>query len=201
MENLYFKQLEIGPMRNFIYLLGCKLTKKAAIVDPAWEPKAIIETIESDGYELDSIILTHGHHDHLNGVPYVKRQFSELPVYISAHESDLYTPSVTNLIFLQDGDVISVGNIEIETIHTPGHTPGCQCLKVSDKLITGDTLFINGCGRCDLPGGDYNALVQSLRTKIALLSPALTIYPGHHSDVLTSDTLANQLKTNPSLSF
>ena len=197
-ENLILEQMEVGPMNNFIYFLGDKATGEIAVVDPAWDVDLLRDRAQKKGYKITSIFLTHGHPDHVNGLDDLLSTH-DVPVYLSRHEAAFYTPSCKNLKKTADHEKIKVGNIEFECLHTPGHTPGCQCFKCGDALITGDTLFIDGCGRCDLPGGSAKAMFKSLYDVILKLPDPTRIYPGHNYGELPFATLAEQKKTNPYL--
>ena len=196
---MYFKQLELGSMNNFIYIIGCEATKKAAIVDPGWESQRVLNTLITEGYTLDKVLLTHGHYDHVNDLETVLNH-KLVPVYLSVNESDMYTPNVS-LTRTNDGDIISIGDISVKCIFTPGHTPGGQCFYIEKEavLITGDTLFVDACGRCDLPGGNAATLFDSLQAKVIPLPDETKIYPGHNYNNKSWDTIKNQKETNPFL--
>ena len=160
MSTSEIKQLPLGPMQNFIYIVANPNTRSAIVIDPAWDVAAIQQALIP--YVLDAVILTHGHPDHVNGLSELLST-DPVPVYISEHEAPFYMPDVDGLERVPDGFNYRLGDIEITCIHTPGHTPGGQCLLVDNQhLITGDTLFICGCGRVDLPGSDREAMFQSL---------------------------------------
>lgn len=197
-QPIYLKQLELGPMQNFIYLLGDPTTKEAAVIDPGWEVPSILRAAEQDGYRLTSVVLTHTHFDHIMGLgPLLKAV--DVPVYVHETEKGLLNVGVSSLKPVKHGDTIQVGTIPVTLIHTPGHTPGSQCLKIGDRLLTGDTLFIKACGRCDLPGGDPQALYNSLTNTLKKLDENTTVYPGHnYADVPTS-TIGQEKQQNPFL--
>lgn len=188
-------QLPLGPMENFIYIIEDEKSKKAAIIDPAWDVPYIISQVNAKGLDIIMVILTHGHHDHVNGLDELLTHTS-VPVYISKHEHPILTPRVQTLLTVDDGGTIHCGDTTITCLHTPGHSPGCQCLRFDSHLITGDTLFIEGIGRSDLPGGDAKVLMKSLE-RIATWDDSLTVYPGHNYGRVTSDTLANVKRMNP----
>ncbi len=195
---IYLKQLELGPMQNFIYLLGDPTTKEAAVIDPGWEVPSILRAAEQDGYRLTGAILTHTHFDHVLGLgPLLKAV--DVPVHVHTTEAGLLDIQPSSLKPVKHGDIIQVGTIPVTLVHTPGHTPGSQCLQVGDRLLTGDTLFIRACGRCDLPGGDPRALYDSLVNTLKKLDDGTTVYPGHnYADVPTS-TIGQEKQHNPFL--
>jgi glyoxylase-like metal-dependent hydrolase (beta-lactamase superfamily II) len=195
---LILEQMEIGPMNNFIYFLGDAQSGQIAVVDPAWDVNFLRKQAKEKGYTIVSIFLTHGHPDHVQGLDALLLTH-DVPVYLSKHEAQFYTPDCKNLIKVDDHEKLKIGNIEFECLHTPGHTPGCQCFKYKDVLIAGDTLFIDGCGRCDLPGGNARTMYASLANVILKLPDTTVIYPGHNYGEVAFATLADQKKTNPYL--
>ena len=196
--NLILEQMEIGPLQNFIYFLGDDTTKEIAVVDPAWDVDYLRLQAKKKGYTITNIFLTHGHPDHVNGLDELLSTHN-VPVYISKHEAFFYTPKCKNLKKVEDHEKLKVGTIEFECIRTPGHTPGCQCFKYGDVLIAGDTIFIDGCGRCDLPGGDAKIMYKTLYTIVKNLPDTTIIYPGHNYGPTPFASLASQKKTNPYL--
>ena len=160
-ENLILKQMTVGPMGNFQYFIGDKDTKEIAVVDPAWDVDFLVKTADEEGYSIVAVFLTHGHYDHADGVGELVAA-KDVPVYISKYESKMYSPDCRNLKTTEDGEIIKIGNVEIKCIHAPGHTPGCQCYLSGNLLTTGDVLFVGGCGRCDLPGGDAEVMYNTL---------------------------------------
>tara|TARA_B100001175_G_scaffold303374_1_gene298319 strand:- start:4400 stop:5038 length:639 start_codon:yes stop_codon:yes gene_type:complete len=187
-------QLALGTMDNFVYVIEDDVSKACAIVDPAWDVTAILECIQSRELELVYILLTHGHFDHTDGLADCLA-YKEVPVYMSKQELPKLIPNQQNLIFTNDNDIIPFGSNYIKIMHTPGHSPGGQCFYIDNHLITGDTLFINGCGRCDLGGSSIDGMYESLE-RIKSLPDDTLIYPGHHYDDKPIDTLINQKKTN-----
>ncbi|HVO33292.1 MAG TPA: MBL fold metallo-hydrolase [Elusimicrobiota bacterium] len=208
---LYFKQLPIGPMQNWVYVVGDSDTKQAAVIDPAWNVPAIVQEVEADGYTITHIILTHGHYDHINGVEdllaktdaTVCAQSVELEKFIPQGAGGLSIPR-SSLKKSFSGESVVIGKIEITQIHTPGHTPGSQCLLVrspdsgSDRLITGDTLFIGTCGRCDFPYSKPEELFRSLQ-RLKALKGDTVFYPGHDYGQQPSNTIDQERTTNPFL--
>jgi len=195
---LYLKQLELGPMQNFIYLVGDPQTRKAAVVDPGWEVPRILETLKRDGYQLTQALVTHSHFDHVLGLADLLKEV-DIPVFIHRAEATALDISASTVRPVDNGDVLEVGTVPVTLIHTPGHTPGSQCLLVDGNLLSGDTLFIRACGRCDLPGGDPKALFQSLSGTLKKLDDTTQLYPGHHYAEIPTSTMGQEKQTNPFL--
>lgn len=191
-------------MQNFCYLIGDQKTKQAWVVDPAWAPQKIKQEAEQAGFKLTGMVITHAHYDHTNAIELLLHDL-DIPVYAQAEEVT-YSQSGVSIVgdlgstvkTVRGGEKLKLGETEIEFLHTPGHTPGSQCLRVENQLITGDTLFIGGCGRSDLPGGDVHLLYKSLQ-KIAGLSADLEICPGHDYGQKPKRNLREELALNPYL--
>jgi len=191
-------QIQIGPMKNFQYFIGCPSTGQVAVVDPAWQIDTLLAHAHHHDYIITKILLTHGHPDHCDSAAELAQK-TQAPVIISHAEASFYIPECPNLEAVKNNQSISIGTIDIQCLLTPGHTPGCLCFKCGDILLTGDTLFINGCGRTDLPGGDASALYHSLYHVLLKLPDSTLIYPGHQYGGKDFDTLGNQKHTNPYL--
>ena len=202
MKNLLLHQMEIGPMENFVYFIGDKDTKEVVIIDPAWDVKTLLEQASKDSLLIKGALVTHGHFDHTNGVEELLKTL-DIPVYINEHEADFFKFNwgKENVRKTKSGDKLKIGNIEIEFVHTPGHTPGSQCFLIHNHLVSGDTLFINGCGRCDLPGGNVDQMFDTIYNKLMKMSDDTLIYPGHNYADKKSDELKNQKKTNPYMQY
>jgi hydroxyacylglutathione hydrolase len=159
-------------MQNLSYIIGDDDTRLAAVVDPGYDMEKIVKTVNEQELQIKYIINTHEHFDHTG-------ENRSLAVYsgaeIVAHEDS----PIDADIFVKDGDILKIGELEVKIIHTPGHSPGGICLLVDKKLITGDTLFVGECGRVDLPGGSAEELYDSLFNKIATLDNDIEVYPGH----------------------
>lgn len=201
---LFFKQFDIGPMQNFGYLIGDDKTKEALIVDPAWAADGLLKLAEKEGYKVAGLVITHAHYDHTNAIEDLLGKI-DVPVYANENEIT-YAKSGNSIVGklgrtakgMKGGEEIKLGDTVVSLLHTPGHTPGSQCLRVGKYLVTGDTLFVGGCGRSDLPGGDAATLFKSLQ-KIAQLPSDLTIYPGHDYGVVKSRSLQDERADNPYL--
>jgi hydroxyacylglutathione hydrolase len=197
-KELILHQMELGPIANYLYFIGDANTNEIAIIDPAWDVSFLCEEAKKHGYTITSIFLTHGHPDHVNGLDEILESY-DVPVYISKYEAPFLMPNHKNIIQIENGDVLKVGNLEFETILMPGHTPGCQSFKYKDVLIAGDALFIDGCGRCDLPGGDPRVQYNTLSTILMKLPDSTIIFPGHNYGPAPFATLSDQKQTNPYL--
>ena len=196
---MYFKQLELGPMQNFIYLIGDPNTHEAAVVDPGWEVPRILEAVQQDGYRLTKAFVTHHHFDHVQGLNRLLNAV-DLPIYVHREDASLIDVPRSSLKPVAGGEVIAVGSIPISLIHTPGHTEGSQCLLVNGRLLSGDTLFIRACGRCDLPGGDPAKLYDSLSRRLKPLDDTTILCPGHHYADAPTAPLGEEKRANPFLS-
>lgn len=217
-SRLYFRQLLSGrdfatadplavQMVNFSYLIGDRESGQALVVDPAYGVGEIVDLAAADGMRISGVLATHHHPDHVGGsmMGYTIEGLSTLlglvsvPVHAHREEASLIT-RVTGLdpsgvVAHHGGDRVSVGGIEVELLHTPGHTPGSQCFLVDGMLIAGDTLFLQGCGRTDLPGSDPGSMYESLQ-RLAGLPGSTVIYPGHRYSVASAGTLEAVKETN-----
>jgi glyoxylase-like metal-dependent hydrolase (beta-lactamase superfamily II) len=203
-DSLYFRQLLAGrdfarddpiarKMVNFVYLVGDRRTGDAVAVDPPYGVDELVEIHGADGMRLTGVLATHYHPDHVGGqmmglrIEGISRLLArddvEARVHVQAPEASgmqrVTGCSESDLVVHDSGDVIEVGGIPITLIHTPGHTPGSQCFFVDGRLVSGDTLFVDGCGRTDLPGGDPEALYDSLTRRLAAIPDDTVLYPGH----------------------
>ena len=215
---MYFRQLLSGrdfatadplavQMVNFTYLIGDRASGRALVVDPAYGVGEILDVAAADGMEVVGVLATHHHPDHvggsmmgysIEGLTAVLERVS-VPVHAHRDEAALITRVTgldpSNVVAHHGGDRVAVGSIEVELLHTPGHTPGSQCFLVDGMLIAGDTLFLQGCGRTDLPGGDPAAMYESLQ-RLAGLPESTVVYPGHRYSVASTGTLAAVKETN-----
>jgi glyoxylase-like metal-dependent hydrolase (beta-lactamase superfamily II) len=210
---LYLRQVQIGPMANFVYLIGDPATRKAAAVDPAWDVPAILDLAEHDGFTIDRILITHYHQDHLGGrmMGHNIQGAAELvariaaKVYVNKHEAagvkQVSGLSDSDIVKVDAGDVVKVGSLDLKFLHTPGHTPGSQCFLVNGNLVSGDTLFVNSCGRVDLPGSDPEAMYLSLNQTLRNLPDETVVYPGHAYAPESQTTIGAQKRTNLYMRF
>lgn len=192
--------LELGPMENFVYLIHDHATDRAAVVDPAWEVSKVIELANAKGIKISDILLTHSHQDHINGVDEVLNH-SDAQIHLLKQEADFWGKSLSKSALHAGGDEILLGETRIEVLHTPGHTPGSTCYRINDDLITGDTLFVFGCGRCDLQGGDPEEMFNTLKNMRENLPSQTRIHPGHNYAEKTTSNLQEQIEGNPFLHF
>jgi glyoxylase-like metal-dependent hydrolase (beta-lactamase superfamily II) len=192
--------MALGPMENFIYLITDIASRKTAVVDPAWEPGKIIEAAEKENLKISGILLTHSHHDHINGVGEILNKYdSEL--HLLKEEADFWRADLEKPSIHHGGDIISLGETCIEVMHTPGHTPGSACYRLDGDIITGDTLFVFGCGRCDLQGGDPEQMFATLKKMKTHIPSDTIIFPGHNYADKTTSTIEEQAEGNPFLHF
>ncbi len=218
-DGLYFKQLLSGQdfatknlfahqMVNHSYCIGDTQTKDAVLVDPAYDVASILARLREDEMNLVGIILTHYHADHAGGTiagndiagSAQLLELVDVPVHVQQAEVEFLglaaglTPS--QLEVHDSGGKVQVGKYEIDLIHTPGHTPGSQCLLVENRLLSGDTLFLHGCGRTDLPGGDPTELYYTLTHRLAKVGDAVELFPGHHYSAEFSSSMATTRREN-----
>ncbi len=193
-------QLELGPMENFVYLIHDHASGRAAVVDPAWEVSRVLDLAAREGVRITDILLTHSHHDHINGIEDVLSRH-DAQLHLLKPEAQFWGRHLDLPTLHQGGDVIDLGETSIRVLHTPGHTPGSACYQLGDEVITGDTLFVFGCGRCDLKGGDPNRMYDTLRHLVEDLPADTVIRPGHNYANHTTSTVAEQVEGNPFLHF
>ncbi|MGE5302594.1 MAG: MBL fold metallo-hydrolase [Alphaproteobacteria bacterium] len=209
-SSLYFKQLEIGPMQNYVYLIGSTETRKVAVVDAAWDIDAILKQVAQDDMEITHAFVTHTHPDHVGGrfagmeIQGVTELLGKCRVKVVVHKAEaefLKGLSPSDVIKAESGDLIDVGGVEIQLLHTPGHTPGSQCFLVDKRIVSGDTLFIGSCGRVDLPGSDPEQMYYSLTQKLMALPDETILFPGHNYADRPTSTLGAEKQNNPYLKF
>jgi len=218
-DRFYFHQLLSGrdfgrddgvahQMVNFSYLIGDRDTRECVLVDPAYDVASLLAVAERDDMTVTGALVTHYHSDHCGGsmmghsiegiAALVER--TGVPIHVQAAEAEFVT-KVTgvggdDLVSHEPGDVVTVGEVPVELLHTPGHTPGSQCFLVNGCLVAGDTLFLEGCGRTDLPGGDAATLYQLLTTTLARVPDETILFPGHQYSVASSATMGETRKMN-----
>ena len=200
---LFFKQLLCGvdvaqadssarAMANFIYLIGDRNKRECVVVDPAWDIDSLFKVVEGEEMKLTGALVTHYHPDHVGGhifgmdilgLPQLMEKHP-IPIYVNKHEAEglqkVTGISVSDMKQMDSEETMKVGEVEISFLHTPGHTPGSQCFRVGDYLVAGDTLFLQGCGRVDLPGGDSEEMYHTLTRRLAKIQNEIILYPGHN---------------------
>jgi glyoxylase-like metal-dependent hydrolase (beta-lactamase superfamily II) len=194
--SLYVRQLKLGPMENFVYLLGAEGARETAIVDAAWDVAAALRAAEEDGRTVTHALVSHHHFDHTNGLPDVLARGG---VRVVVHRDDVprLDPELrSEVASVSAGDAIDVGPLRVTAMHTPGHTPGSTCWHAADSLFAGDTVFVNACGRCDLAGGDPELMFQSLK-RVSQLPPEVRLYPGHDYGDVPVSSIARENERNP----
>ncbi len=217
-NRLYFRQLLAGrdfaaddmiaqQMRNFAYLIGDRETGDAVMVDPAYAAGELVDALEADGMRLSGVLVSHHHPDHVGGtmMGFTLAGVAELlervsvPVHVNALEAQWVSQvtgiAMSDLTAHAHGDTVSVGDIDIELLHTPGHTPGSQCFLLDGRLVAGDTLFLEGCGRTDFPGGNADDMFRSLQA-LSTLPGDPTVFPGHWYSTEPSAPLSDVKRSN-----
>lgn len=197
-SDLYLKQMEIGPMENFVYLIGSNKTREVFVVDPAWQVDTVLRVAKEEDLKIKGALVSHYHFDHTNGIEELLEAV-DCPVYVNKADIPYLDFSHDNIKPVDNGHRLKLGDVEIEALHTPGHTPGSQCFLCRGHVVSGDTLFINACGRTDLPGGDPKELYYSLTQKLMKLEDSTILCPGHNYADKTVVTMGEQKKTNPYL--
>ena len=220
-DRLYFRQLLAGrdfavddqiarQMVNFVYLVGDRETGEALIIDPAYGVRELVEIAGADGLEITGALVTHYHPDHVGGsmmgweIEGVAALLGlvgvNAPIHVNREEARgvmmVTGASESDLVLHDGGDVVTVGSVPITLVHTPGHTPGSQCFLVDGRLVAGDTLFLDGCGRTDLPGGDPDEMYRSLTQRLAAVPDDTMLYPGHQYSAEPSATMGATRQNN-----
>ena len=199
-ETFSIHALELGPMENFVYLIHDHATDRGAVVDPAWEVGEVMQLAEDRGVRITDILLTHSHHDHVNGIDAVLGKY-DAQLHLLKAEAQFWGNHLDLPTLHHGGDNIQVGETAIDILHTPGHTPGSACYRVGSQVITGDTLFVFGCGRGDLGGGDPEQMYNTLRGMKEGLTSDTVIRPGHNYAQVPACTMAEQADGNPFMHF
>lgn len=199
-KNTRIHTLELGPMDNFIYLIEDTDTQQAAVVDPAWDAQEILNLAKQKGLRITDILLTHSHTDHINAIEGVLDQH-DAKIHLTHAEAKFWGQTALKPHLHHGGDSFNLGETQINILHTPGHTPGSACYHINDQLITGDTMFVFGCGRCDMAGGDPNIMFDTLSKLKNELPQETTIRPGHNYAIKPTATMSEQCSGNPFMHF
>lgn len=221
-DQRYFRQLEAGRdfavgdavaagMDNFVYLLGDRQAGECLVVDPAWDVAGLLDLAARDGMRVVGALVTHWHPDHVGG-PMFGHDVDGLATFLALNPAPIHVHKAdaelvrgmtglarTDLTLRESGDVVRVGEVEVECLHTPGHTAGSQCFRCGDALVAGDTLFLQGCGRLDLPGGDVDEMWRTLYQRLATLPDDVVLYPGHNYGQQPHAPLETVRRTNHAL--
>jgi len=201
-DRLYFRQFLAGrdfaledpiarQMVNLVYVVGDRESGDALLIDPAYRPDELVEMLSADGMQLSGVLATHYHADHIGGdlmghdIAGIAEllEHADVPIHVQRDEVEWVTRTtgvgVRALVAHESGDRVMAGEIEVTLLHTPGHTPGSQCFIVDGRLVSGDTLFLEGCGRTDLPGSDPEEMYVTLTQRLARISDDTVLFPGH----------------------
>jgi len=211
LDRIIIKQIPIGPFQVLTYLVACPQTRHSVIIDPAGDEDRLFALIQTENFQVKYILNTHGHADHVLGNHNLKRL---LKIPVCMHEADDtfftdpgvreksaqelgMTPADPADIQLKDNDILEVGTLRIEVIHTPGHTPGSVCYRVGENLFSGDTLFVGAAGRTDLVGGSLDSLIESIEKRLIVLPKQTIVWPGHDYGDSPTSTIGREMEENP----
>jgi hydroxyacylglutathione hydrolase len=202
------RQIEVGNFSIFSYLIGDEQAKEGLFIDPAADCDLLLREAEAHGLGIKYIVNTHSHIDHVMGNREMAQRTGAKIILHEADEPGIYQtprnilemfnaePSPAPGILVKDGDLIKVGSTAIQVIHTPGHTPGGMCLYVDGMVFTGDTLFVGAVGRTDFPGGSYQDLEKSIRTRLYTLPGDTIVFPGHNYGASPTSTIQQERRYN-----
>lgn len=193
---MVIKTILLPAVSTNCYVVADEKAAVCAIIDPGDPDPRILNTVAEEGWQVQCILLTHAHYDHTMGIPELRRQLPGVPVYVHPGDAEMPKPffrieEMGELTFYEDGSHVSVGDVDFEVLHTPGHTAGSVVLRAGDTLFTGDTLFKGSMGRTDLPGGSHEDMSRSLR-RLGALEGDLKVLPGH----MDASTLDHERKYN-----
>ncbi len=206
---MYIKQFQMSDFVVFSYLVGCQKNKEAVVIDPAGDVEIILDDAAKHNFRITKIVNTHGHIDHIMGNADLKKKTNAV---IIIHEADAHLltayssynlkmfdaqPSPSPDVLVKDGDTISFGEEKLRVIHTPGHSQGSMCLYAKGYIFTGDTLFVEGVGRTDLPGGSWPKLLDSITKKLFSLPDETVVFPGHNYGYRPTSTIGDEKRNNP----
>src|SRR5438067_5918595 len=209
---IYLKQVELGPMQNFVDLVGDPVARQCVVVDAAWEIDTIVDTAAQDDMTIVGALVTHTHQDHVGGsleswgmpgrIPGVEELLERVKAKVYVHKAEReFLPGLgSDLVKVDNHDTLPVGRLTLQFLHTPGHTPGSQCFLLDGRLISGDTLFIGSCGRTDLPGSDPSEMYYSLTQRLGALPDDTVLFPGHNYGGSAS-SIGQEKRQNPFMQF
>ncbi len=208
---MFIQQIEVGRFSVFAYLLGGDAGGEGLVIDPADEADEIIALAHSKNLTIKTILNTHAHVDHIMGNAEMKQK-TGAKIIIHEDDAPLLTQTPRSMLAMfgghpspsadqtvKDGEIIHVGEVSLKVLHTPGHSPGGMCLYGEGVVFTGDTLFVGGLGRTDLPGGSWQVMLHSIRTKLLTLPDETIVYPGHNYGPAPQSTIKNERLHNPFL--
>ncbi len=207
------EQMQVGFMAVFCYIVACPTTKEALVIDPAGDEDKIIRRLKDKGYQLKYIVNTHGHGDHTCGNARVK-ELTGAEIAMHKLDDQLYNspeghamsrqwgfaPSPPVDVLIEEGDKLVIGDVSLDVMHTPGHSPGGVCLYAPGHVFTGDTLFVGGIGRTDLPGASMDDFMKAIKERLLTLPGDTIVWPGHDYGFKPQSTIEIEKKTNPWIS-
>jgi glyoxylase-like metal-dependent hydrolase (beta-lactamase superfamily II) len=195
-------------MVNFAYAFGDRDTRDAVLVDPAYSPRELVGLVQADGMNVTGVLVTHYHPDHVGGnlfgtqIEGIRELLEEIDVPVHVHREEVaWIHEVTGIdestmVAHESGDHVMVGDLDVTMIHTPGHTPGSQCFLADGRFLTGDTLFLDGCGRTDLPGSDPDEMYRTLSSRLNSIGDDAILFPGHQYSVASSAPMGEVRRQN-----
>jgi len=209
--SMFLKQMQVGHMAVFTYIIGDPESGEGLVIDPAANVDGIIAGAKKNNITIKYIVNTHGHVDHIAGNTEMK---AKTGAQIIVHKDDapllMFTPPAVFRMFgaqqsppaditVSDGDTITIGNVSLKVIHTPGHSPGGMALYTKGYVFTGDTLFVEAVGRTDLPGGSWSVMRNSITDRLCTLPEETKVMPGHNYGRMPTSTIGHEKKHNPFL--
>ena len=193
---MIFEQIPVGHMQNFSYLIADEKTKESSIVDPAWEIDKILKIAKKHDLNISKILITHTDFDHIEGIRKLVDITNAIVFVHKNGEKDIKNLGINKIKTIDENDIINIGKIKVKVLYTPGHKPSCVCFLLGDRILTGDTLFVEACGRVDMPGGDIKQEFESLQ-RLKKLDENLEVYPGHDYGSIKSSTIKHEKENNP----